>query len=1602
MNNTCLGSRSVSSLILRMSLFMVICLEVLALAFLFLVAGRVVALACPAEPYQELAVEKDAPMGSEMVLDASLFSNIPDDTGCIEWYGPCPSPSEENPAVFLPEGTQTITMFTCDGMQRSDPHILHLTVEPAFDILPVPWRGKTVIAWPRIEGALQYEVYRAHEDDPSKFEMIASLPGSMVMYTDSGLSDATYLYAVGALVEGQWSFSHVRSVHPFLVWPKLNYAPVIYSSPVGCGTVGVEYTSDVNASDPYRDELTYILLSPPQGMAIDAQSGLITWTPLSIGDYEIVVKARDGKGLYDVQTFIIEVDELPELNHDPTARAGGPYTGETGETVIFDGSGSSDPDNDPLTFSWSFGDGTTGTGSTPSHAYAAPGTYQVVLTVSDGLGGTASDTTTATIHECIPPTLDLSASPAAVLAGEPCTLVWSSQNAATVTLDHGLGTVGASGTMTVHPSGTTVYTATAVGACGTATDSATVVVHLPPAADIAAEPLTIPAGQSSSLSWTTSNAETVVIDQGIGAVAANGSMTVSPGETTTYTLTATGPGGVAYDSVTITVLQPPEVTIMAQPPVIIEGEASTLTWMSLHAASAVLDNGIGQVDVEGSLTVSPSAATTYTVTVQGPGGTASASVMVEVIPRPVVSITAVPNPIEAGEVTTLTWTSDHADSASLDQGIGAVDPSGSLDVTPGETTLYTITATGPGGTAEASVTVEVNQPQTQRTTCAYITNTSGSSVSVIDIETNTVIALIETGYGPYGIDVSPDGDRVYVTTDEEGIFVIDAVTNTVVTTIPVNADTVAVSPDGKAIYAVSAWQGTLTAIDTATYEILGSVAIGSYPRGVAVKKDGTQVYVACLEGGDILVIDASTLEVTGSLKGLDYWAAVCDLEMSPDGSLLYAVSDSSCRLAVIDTSTNEVVDSRYYLIERTPDDLYLAVSPDGTQVYLSYYMNGGTILAIDASTLDIIGSIETDYPSDMAFTPDGSLLYFPEVELQTVPVIDTGSREIAAVVEEGFVYPYTCGHFIAQHRELISGRVTSDGAGVEDITVTLTDGGLIRTCVTDAQGGYFFYAPAGSYLLSFSRGGYVFSQQDLNVEVADREVSVSDTEVLLGVVIGVDPEAITDGGSAVLHWETLNAERVTINQGIGEVETNGSLTVSPVETTTYTVTAVDGQDRVATDQATITVLQAPVVDFNADPEGVAPGGSSTLTWSCSDADTVMLYPFGWYMDMSGSYTVTPDATTTYRIVATGLGGTTTASAAVTVYQPPVVSIVADPQTVYAGQPSILSWTSSDAASVSMDNEIGAVEQNGSMVVNPTQTTTYTVTAAGPGGTATASVTVTVESVISLHIDSPVEGTDIHRPDVLVRGTVSNAYGYETGVTVNDFPAMIYDGQFVANHVPLDLGENEIYVSAVDKQGNSVEVTMAVTVDTIEPILTLTPNDVVGLSPLQTTLSIRSNIGPNYMSLADIGPAPLIYEQGEDDYEWIIQADIPGVYTVRAQEDQAGLYSDTVAIILFERDELDNLLRETWELLRNALRNNDIEEALLHIAPSRVVDYRKIFNALTPDKRAKIADEMQDIQLIDMAGGSVEYDIRTVREGRECSFLLRFEMDDDGLWKIEFF
>jgi pentapeptide MXKDX repeat protein len=161
--------------------------------------------------------------------------------------------------------------------------------------------------------------------------------------------------------------------------------------------------------------------------------------------YTVTVQVCDDENAC-AQTSSSSVTVVDPPNQPPVADPGGPYSADEGAPITFDGTGSSDPDGDALTYAWDFGDGDTGSGSTVDHIYADDGQYIVTLTVTDptGSGESNSQTTTATISN-VAPTVNAGDNQA-VSAGDPVNVsaTFSDPGSAdthTATIDWGDGTV---------------------------------------------------------------------------------------------------------------------------------------------------------------------------------------------------------------------------------------------------------------------------------------------------------------------------------------------------------------------------------------------------------------------------------------------------------------------------------------------------------------------------------------------------------------------------------------------------------------------------------------------------------------------------------------------------------------------------------------------------------------------------------------------------------------------------------------------------------------------------------------------------------------------------------------------------------------------------------------------------------------------------------------------------------------------------------------------------------------------------------------------------------------------------------------------------------
>jgi len=398
-------------------------------------------------------------------------------------------------------------------------------------------------------------------------------------------------------------------------------------------------------------------------------------------------------------------------------------------------------------------------------------TYTLTAT---GPGGTITANVTVTVNT--PPAItSFTASPTSIIAGASSTLSWSTTNATSVTISNGVGTQPVSGSVSVTPTSTTTYTLTATGPGGSTTATATVTVSAaaPVISSFNASPPTINVGASSTLAWSTVNATSVTISNGVGAQAVNGTVVVSPTATTVYTLTATGPGGTNSSSVTVTVNPLPVISsFAASPPAIIAGSSSTLAWTTSNTTSVMISNGVGSQPVNGSIPVSPTVTTVYTLTATGPGGSTTANVTVTVNqPAPSIgSFSATPASIIVGNSSTLSWSTTNATSVTINNGVGSQPVNGSVPVSPTVTTIYTLTATGPGGSTTANVTVTVNQPAPSigsfSATPASII--AGNSSTLSWSTTNATSVTINNGVGSQpvngSISVSPANSTTYTLT----------------------------------------------------------------------------------------------------------------------------------------------------------------------------------------------------------------------------------------------------------------------------------------------------------------------------------------------------------------------------------------------------------------------------------------------------------------------------------------------------------------------------------------------------------------------------------------------------------------------------------------------------------------------------------------------------------------------------------------------------------------------------------------------------------------------------------------------------------------------
>jgi PKD domain len=123
-----------------------------------------------------------------------------------------------------------------------------------------------------------------------------------------------------------------------------------------------------------------------------------SFVPRDDGSYLVTFTATDDGGMSGTTSMTVIATNVAPVTKIYTPSATAPLVTVAYEQLNFSGAFTDADTGDSYTITWNFGDGTTATGLTPSHAYSAAGTYRVTFQVSDGEGGVSQSSTTVTVQ----------------------------------------------------------------------------------------------------------------------------------------------------------------------------------------------------------------------------------------------------------------------------------------------------------------------------------------------------------------------------------------------------------------------------------------------------------------------------------------------------------------------------------------------------------------------------------------------------------------------------------------------------------------------------------------------------------------------------------------------------------------------------------------------------------------------------------------------------------------------------------------------------------------------------------------------------------------------------------------------------------------------------------------------------------------------------------------------------------------------------------------------------------------------------------------------------------------------------------------------------
>jgi gliding motility-associated-like protein len=1062
----------------------------------------------------------------------------------------------------------------------------------------------------------------------------------------------------------------------------------------------------------------------------------ITVSPATTTTYTVTGNGACGSGTATATVTVLPASD-PSCGCTATANNTGPYC--VGGSIQLNGTGGG-------TYSWSGPNGFTSTLQNPTlpATAAAAGVYTLTTNLS---GCVATATTTVVINPVATANANIDQT---VCAGGTITLAGAVGGGATSgTWSAPTGTFSSATNLasTYTPSittGTVTLTLTTndpAGPCPSVLDQMIVTVNPIPTV-VAGPPQTVCAGTAVTLSAT--GATTYSWNNGVTQ-----GVPFTPAATATYTVTGTTSGCTNTSNVTVTVNPIPTVSAGSDVS-ICTGGSTTLT-----ATGATTYSWAPGGMTTASITVSPAATTTYTVTGTSLGCTSTDAVTVSVLAN--APISAGPDvSVCIGASTVLTGTGGV--SYTWNNGLGNGN---NFTVSPVVTTTYSVTGTNASGCVGTdAITVTVNPLPTvvagaPQTVCA-----------------GTPVTLTATGATTYswdngitqGVAFTPAATTTYTVTGTTlgctNTSSVLVTVNPLPTVVAGPAQTVCagtpvtLTATGASTYT---WNNGInqgvafTPAATTTYTVTGTTAAGcTGTSSVAVTVNPLPIVNA---GADQTVCDGSSVTLTGSGASTYTWnnGVTQGVAFTPAvGAVTYTVSGTSAAGCI---STDQV------LVTVNPNPLPIINGPTDYCI--------GNPATLSTSVLFTTFNWSTAVSTA---TTSATMVNNPITVTVTNAFGCTGTSP-AFVVNENLVITTNSTQTICQGQSVLIHGVAQTVAGVYSQTFTIAGCDSVSNVtlvvnplpIVNAGIDQMVCTPTATTLTATGAATYTWNNGitngvPFNQAVGTTTYTVTGTSALgcintdqvditvnpLPLVNAGPDQAICIGASATIAGS--GATTYTWNNGVTD-----NVAFTPALTNTYTVTGTDVNGCVNTDQVVVTVNPLPIVAAGPD-EIICIGASVTLSGSGASTYT-------WDNGVTNGITFSPVTTATYTVTGTDVNGCiNTDQVLVTVNPLPVVNAGPD-QDVCQG--TVVTLSGGGASTYSWNN--GVV--NGTPFTQAVGTVTYTVTGTDANGcinTDQADITVNPTPVVNAGPDQLVcIGTS-----VTLSGSGTATYSWNNGITNN--------------------------------------------------------------------------------------------------------------------------------------------------------------------------------------------------------------------------------------------